>query len=67
MFGTVNMLNHIVEDVMSGKGSSPRPFSVDQETYDKNWNAIFNNPQERDDALAEEEAFKEVEEKQNKK
>ena len=24
-----------------GKGSSPRPFSVDTETYDKNFEAIF--------------------------
>lgn len=26
---------------MSGKGSSPRPFSVDDETYAANWDAIF--------------------------
>jgi hypothetical protein len=24
-----------------GKGSSPRPFSVDQKTFDANWDAIF--------------------------
>ena len=24
-----------------GKGSSPRPFSVDQKTFDSNWDAIF--------------------------
>lgn len=24
-----------------GKGSAPRPFSVDKETYDKNWDTIF--------------------------
>lgn len=24
-----------------GKGSKPRPFSVDQETFDKNWDNIF--------------------------
>ena len=27
---------------MSGKGSKPRPLSVDRETYDANWEAIFN-------------------------
>ncbi len=27
---------------MAGKGSRPRPFSVSQATYDKNWDAIFN-------------------------
>jgi hypothetical protein len=25
-----------------GKGSSPRPFSVDQKTFSNNWDAIFN-------------------------
>jgi hypothetical protein len=24
-----------------GKGSSPRPFSVDQKTFDANWDTIF--------------------------
>jgi len=28
---------------MSGKGSSPRPFSVDQSIFDQNWNRIFAN------------------------
>ena len=27
---------------MSGKGSKPRPYSVDKKTFDKNWNAIFS-------------------------
>ena len=26
---------------MSGKGSRPRPFSVDQKTFDDNWDKIF--------------------------
>jgi len=25
-----------------GKGSAPRPFSVNQETFDNNWDCIFN-------------------------
>ena len=25
-----------------GKGSRPRPFSVDQKTFDANWDAIFS-------------------------
>lgn len=25
-----------------GKGSTPRPFSVDQETFSNNWDRIFN-------------------------
>jgi hypothetical protein len=30
-----------------GKGSSPRPYSVDQKTFDDNWDKIFNKkPQE---------------------
>jgi hypothetical protein len=31
---------------MSGKGSKPRPFSVDMNTYKNNWEVIFgSNPQ----------------------
>lgn len=30
---------------MAGKGSRPRPFSVDQKTFDTNWNAIFKKEQ----------------------
>jgi hypothetical protein len=26
---------------MSGKGSRPRPYSVDQKTFDTNWDCIF--------------------------
>jgi hypothetical protein len=26
---------------MSGKGSKPRPFSVDKKTYESNWDMIF--------------------------
>jgi hypothetical protein len=42
-----------------GKGSSPRPYSVSQETYGNNFDAIFRKktPQEVDDAKAEDEAF----------
>lgn len=28
---------------MSGKGSKPRPFSVDQDTFVSNWDNIFKN------------------------
>jgi len=43
----------------SGKGSSPRPYSVSQKTFGKNFDAIFRKktPQEIDDAKAEDEAF----------
>jgi len=45
-----------------GKGSSPRPFSVSQETFSNNYDKIFRkSPKEIDDALAEEEAFKQIE------
>ena len=27
---------------MSGKGSAPRPYSVNLDTFSNNWNAIFN-------------------------
>jgi len=31
-----------------GKGSAPRPFSVDQETFGSNWDRIFSKKQERE-------------------
>jgi len=42
-----------------GKGYSPRPYSVSQETFGNNFDAIFRKktPQEIDDAKAEDEAF----------
>jgi hypothetical protein len=42
-----------------GKGSNPRPFSVSQETYANNFDAIFRkkSPKEIDDEKAEAEAF----------
>jgi hypothetical protein len=47
-----------------GKGSSPRPYSVDQETFSNNWEKIFGkkDPKELDDMIAEEEEFKRIEE-----
>jgi len=27
-----------------GKGSAPRPFSVDRDTFESNWDAIFKKP-----------------------
>jgi len=49
-----------------GKGSSPRPFSVDNNTFADNWERIFGKktPKEIDDAIAEDEAFKQVFDKQ---
>ena len=48
-----------------GKGSSPRPYSVDQKTFANNWDLIFKkkDPKEIDDAIAEDEAFKLIEKK----
>ena len=31
---------------MAGKGSRARPFSVDRETFDSNWDEIFGNKKE---------------------
>lgn len=31
-----------------GKGSSPRPFSVDQKTFDSNWEMIFGKKKKAD-------------------
>jgi hypothetical protein len=49
---------------MSGKGSRPRPYSVDRKTFDNNWDNIFKkDKREIEDAMLEDEAFKEVEKK----
>lgn len=32
---------------MSGKGSRPRPLSVDHDTFANNWDAIFKTEQQR--------------------
>lgn len=63
---------------MSGKGSSPRPYSVDQKTFSNNWDQIFGKKEDNtgtskneyqdilstEDALAEDEAFEQLQ-KQN--
>jgi hypothetical protein len=47
-----------------GKGSVPRPFSISQKEYADNYDRIFRKtPKEIDDALAEDEAFKIIEER----
>ena len=38
---------------MAGKGSKPRPLSVDRKTFDANWDHIFNNKKKREQALEE--------------
>ena len=45
-----------------GKGSSPRPFSVDKKIFDNNWDKIFKSktPKEIDDSKAEDEAFEQI-------
>lgn len=32
-----------------GKGSTPRPFSVDNDTFANNWDAIFKKKPKQDD------------------
>ena len=32
---------------MSGKGSKPRPFSVDRKTYENNWDRIFKKKKDK--------------------
>ena len=36
-----------------GKGSSPRPYSVDKETFYNNWDAIFGKKEKKIDTQAE--------------
>jgi hypothetical protein len=48
------------------KGSRPRPFSVSQNQFGANFDAIFRKPDPRvvEDAQAEDEAFKSIEKNQ---
>lgn len=39
---------------MSGKGSSPRPFSVSDEEYANRWDAIFGRDQKTPEVTPEE-------------
>jgi hypothetical protein len=47
-----------------GKGSKPRPYSVSKQEFDNRWDNIFKkSPKEIQDAQAEDEAFRAVEER----
>lgn len=50
-----------------GKGSAPRPYSVSKRIFDTNWINIFRkDPKNVDDAIAEDEEFKRIEETNEK-
>lgn len=47
-----------------GKGSDPRPLSISKEEFDNRWDNIFKkSPQEIDDAKAEDDEFKLIEDR----
>jgi hypothetical protein len=43
-----------------GKGSSPRPFSVSQDEYDKRWDAIFQRDLKEDNTGTSKNEFQDV-------
>lgn len=43
-----------------GKGSSPRPYSVDQKTYADNWDQIFGKKEPKTDKEKQEKALDEM-------
>lgn len=45
---------------MSGKGSKPRPFSVDMNTYKNNWTVIFGNPHKTDNTDTNKNEYQDV-------
>ena len=50
-----------------GKGSKARPYSVSKEEFDARWDNIFTkSPAEIDDAKAEDDEFKIVEDRMRK-
>jgi len=50
---------------MSGKGSKPRPFSVDRKVFESNWDKIFAVKQSHQDAPTDEEKSKKKEQAQD--
>jgi hypothetical protein len=53
---------------MSGKGSSPRPYSVDRKTFENNWDNIFRKDKRvEEDQQNEDEEWRLLEEKQKSK
>ena len=53
---------------MSGKGSSPRPYSVDRKTFENNWDNIFRKDKRiEEDAMVEDEEWRLLEEQQKLK
>jgi len=37
-----------------GKGDTPRPYSVDQKTFESNWDAIFGKKKSQEEIIDEE-------------
>ena len=53
---------------MSGKGSSPRPYSVDRKTFENNWDNIFRKDKRvEEDTMIEDEEWRRLEEQQKLK
>jgi hypothetical protein len=46
---------------MSGKGSVPRPFSVDRQTFEDNWNQIFGSKKSNENVWANRNVWNEPE------
>jgi hypothetical protein len=47
------MLNSEVKMSDGGKGSKPRPFSVDLKKFESNWDAIFNKKEKIEESAAD--------------
>jgi hypothetical protein len=50
-----------------GKGSSPRPFSVSQDEYEKRWDAIFQRDLKEDNSVVERQEVVSIEDSLDKK
>jgi len=50
---------------MSGKGSKPRPFSVDRKVFESNWDRIFAVKQSNQNVPTDEEKRKKKEQAQD--
>lgn len=43
-----------------GKGSKPRPYSVDKETFENNWDRIFSKKKKEDNTGVTQNEFQDV-------
>jgi hypothetical protein len=44
----------------AGKGSTPRPYSVDKDTFDNNWDKVFSKKKKEDNTGVEKNEYQDI-------